>query len=308
MIIGYAAQQLINGLQVAAFYSLLSVSYVLIHAITRRINFAFGALSILAGYTFINATQWVMLDWPGATLSAVVAAALIAIPHTAFAGVATEALVVRPVVRESSLAVLVTTLGLSVVLEELTRLANDSRERWLSPMFSDPYVIGPASSPFNVYITPVQLAVIVIAFAMASGLVVFIARSEFGRHWRAASQDLRMAELCGIDIGRTLRLTYLIAIAFAATAGVLVALLYGVASHSGGFVIGLKTLFIAVVGGLGSIPGTFAAAILLAFFETVWSASAGPEYRDAAAFLLLTLLMIAFPRGIFDRESSTEPV
>ena len=308
MMIGYAAQQVINGLQVAAFYSLLAVSYVLIHAITRRINFAFGALSILAGYTFINATQWIMLERPGAMISAVLLAALIAIPHASLAGVATEALVVRPVVRESSLAVLVTTLGLSVVLEELTRLTNDSRERWLSPMFAEPYVIGAASSAFKVYITPVQLAVIVIAFALASGLVLFIARSDFGRHWRAASQDLRMAELCGIDIGRTLRLTYLIAIAFAATAGVLVALLYGVASYSGGFVIGLKTLFIAIVGGLGSIPGTFAAAILLAFFETCWSASAGPEYRDVAAFLALTALMILFPRGIFDRESATEPV
>lgn len=306
--IGFFGQQIVNALQVSAFYALLAVSYVLIHAITRRINFAFGALSILAGYTFINAAQWLMIDWPGAVLGAIIGAAAIAVPHAALAGVATESLVVRPVIRESTLAVLVTTLGLSLVLEELTRLTNDSRDHWLSPVLSDPIVIGAGGGRFAVYVTPVQLVVIATALALAGGLSAFVAYSGYGRHWRAVSQDLRMAELCGVDVGRILRLTYLIAIAFAAAAGVLVALLYGVASYSGGFVIGLKTLFIAVVGGLGSISGTLAAALLLAFFETYWSAFAGPEYRDAAAFLVLTVLMILFPQGIFDRERRTEPV
>lgn len=307
MTFGYLAQQGINAAQVAALYALLSVSYVMIHAVTRRINFAFGAFAILAGYTFIASALWLMVENPAQPYVALVLAAAIAVGHAAIAGVASEAVAVRPVVRESSLAVLVTTLGLAVAIDEATRIAHGSRDRWLPPLFNETLVIG-AGTTFPVHVSAVQAVVILAAIALATGLMLFIRRHPFGRAWRATSEDPRMAELSGIDSGRVFRISYLIAITFAATAGVLVALLYGVASHSGGFVIGLKTLFIAVVGGLGSIGGTFLAAILLAVFETFWSAWMGPDYRDAAAFLVLTLLMIRFPEGLAERSRRAEPV
>jgi branched-chain amino acid transport system permease protein len=138
--------------------------------------------------------------------------------------------------------------------------------------------------------------------------MLFIARHPFGRIWRACSEDLKMAELSGVNVGRTVMITFALASACAGTAGALLAVSYGVASFSGGFVIGLKTLFVAVVGGLNSVPGVFAGGVLLAVFETFWSATIGPDLRDAAAFLALTALMIARPQGLFGGAGRTEPV
>jgi branched-chain amino acid transport system permease protein len=303
----YALQQLLNATQVAAFYGLLAVSYVLIHAVTRRINFAFGALSIWASYTIVNVAMWLMLYLPGQVLLPLLAGATVAIAHTVLTGVVIERMVVRPLVREPSLAMLAATLGLALAMEELMRLANDSRERWLIPLDSwDIRLGGPTSFP--VIVTGVQVTVVVIACSLAGGLMLLIARHPFGRVWRACSEDLRMAELTGVDVARTVMITFALATACAATAGVLMALSYGVASYSGGFVIGLKTLFIAVVGGLNSVPGVFVGGILLGAFETAWSAVFGPNYRDAAAFAALTALMIARPEGLFGGAGRTEPV
>lgn len=305
MSVGLVLQHLVNAAQVSAVYALLAVSYVLIHGLTGRVNFAFGALSIWAGYVFINTGVWAMLELPGATTTALIGAAAVAAGHTVLAGRVTERLAIRPVQRESSLAMLVTTLGLAIVLEEMMRLSNDSRERWLPPVLAEPVALTvPGGGGFAVYIGQPQLVVVLVASALCAALVMFIAWHPFGRAWRACAQDLEMAELCGIDVGRTLGLTFVLASACAASAGILVSLLYGLASYSGGFVIGLKTLFIAVVGGLSSIPGAIAGAVILGLFETFWSAVLGPIWRDAAAFLALTGLMILFPQGLLGGGSA----
>jgi len=305
--LSYFCQQLLNATHVSAFYGLLAVSYVLIHAITQRINFAFGALSIWASYTAVNATLWFFLELPGETLIPLLAGGAIAILHTVIAGFVVERSTVRPLLGASSLAMLVTTLGVAIAVEETLRIANASRERWLPPIDAGNIVLGGAPA-FPIQVTVVQISVIGIAGLLASGLIWFIASHPFGRVWRACAEDLRMAQLCGVDIGRALGMTFALASAYAAAAGVLIALDYGVASYSGGFVIGLKTLFVAIVGGLYSVPGVFAGGIILGLFETLWSGYLGPEYRDAAAFVALGGLMVAFPHGLFAGRGRAEPV
>jgi branched-chain amino acid transport system permease protein len=303
----YAIQQVLNATQVAAFYGLLAVSYVLMHAITRRINFAFGALSIWASYTIVNVSMWLMLVWPGHVLLPLLLGATVAIAHTVLTGLIIERVAVRPLVQEPSLATLAATLGLALAMEEAMRLANDSREKWLIPFDGWDFRLG-GPAAFPIMVTGVQIAVVVIACSIGIGLMLFIARHPFGRVWRACAEDLKMAELSGVNVTRTLMITFGLASACAATAGVLMAISYGVASFSGGFVIGLKTLFIAVVGGLNSVPGVFVGGIILGVFETAWSAIFGPNLRDAAAFLALTGLMIARPQGLFGGAGRTEPV
>jgi branched-chain amino acid transport system permease protein len=307
MTTSYLAQQALNAGQVSAFYGLLAVAYVLIHAITRRINLAFGALSIWAGYTLINTALWLMLELPGATAVPVVAASLVAIAHTVLAGAVVQRLVVGPLVRETSLAMLVATLGLAIAMEEVMRLANDSRERWLMPIAASAIRLGGVPE-FPVQVTAIQVVVVAAALALAGALILLVERHSFGRVWRACSDDLGMAELCGVDVGRALWVTFALATACAAAAGILHALSYGVASYYGGFVIGLKTLFVAIVGGLGSVPGALVGGVILGVFETLWSAYVGPAYRDAAAFIALSGLMILFPRGLFDGQGRVDPV
>ena len=303
----YALQQLLNATQVASFYGLLAVSYVLMHAITRRINFAFGALSIWASYTIVNISMWLMLIWPGHVLLPLLIGSGAALAHTVLTGLIIERTVVRPLVREPSLAMLAATLGLALAMEEAMRLANDSREKWLLPIDGLDYRLG-GPAAFPVMVTGVQIIVVIVACSIGAGLMLFIARHPFGRIWRACAEDLKMAELTGVNVSRTVMITFALASSCAAVAGVLMTLSYGVASFSGGFVIGLKTLFIAGAGGLNSIPGVFVGGIILGAFETAWSAIFGPNMRDAAAFLALTGLMIARPQGLFGGAVRTEPV
>lgn len=304
---GYVIQQALNSLQVSGFYALLAASFVLMHAITRRINFAFGALSVWAGYTFINLTLLLLVEMPGSVLLPLVVAAAISAAHTTLAGYLTERLVVRPLLRESSLAMLVTTLGLAISLEESIRIANGTRERWLPPLVSTTITLTEEAG-FSVMTTSVHIVGLVISVTLVAALAFMIARHPFGRSWRACSQDLRMAELCGVDVSRTLAITFLIATAYAGAAGVLISLVYGVATFQGGFVIGLKTLFVAVVGGLNSVSGAFVGALALGIFETFWSSTVGFETRDAAAFIMLSLLLILFPEGLLAGRSASKVV
>jgi len=298
MDLAYLAQQLVNALQVSAVYGLLAVSYVLIHAITRRINLAFGAFAIWAGYTTVNTALWLMLRLPGETFLPIVLAGLLAVLHTTLAGAAIERTAIRPLLGHSSLAMLVATLGLAIAMEEAMRLSNDSRERWLKPVAATPIGLG-GTEGFAVSATPIQLIVVALAALAAGLLVALVRRHAFGRLWRACSEDLLMAELTGVDVRRTLAITFALASATAAAAGVLLALSYGVATFHGGLVIGLKTLFVAITGGLTSVAGGFLGGLLLGLFETLWSGYLGPEYRDAAAFLALSALMVLFPHGLF---------
>ncbi len=303
----YFLQLLLNALFISVLYGLLAVSYVLIHALTQRINFAFGALAIVAGYTTISTAIVVMLLMPGQTTLAIAAGVVVGVAHTGLIGSIIDRTLARPLLRAGSLAVLVATLGLAIFLEEAVRLAYGARELWLPPIYDVPLTIG-GTSAFPIQITVVHLIVAAASVLVAAGLVLFISRHPFGRLWRAAAQDLGMAELCGVDAGRVLSITLVMACALAGFAGAMIAVSYGVASFYGGFVIGLKTLFVAVVGGLGSVGGALAGGFILGIFETLWSGYAPLGYRDAAALSLLALLMIAFPQGIGSGSVRHPPV
>ncbi|KAB2848585.1 MAG: branched-chain amino acid ABC transporter permease [Hyphomicrobiaceae bacterium] len=305
MSVSYFSQQLINGALVSAFYGLLASAYVLMHGVTRRINLAFGALAMWAGYIVIGLALTLMMWMPGKDFAPVVAACLVAVGGTALAGSLIERATLRPLLRGGTLAMLIATIGIAIVLEEMMRLMSGSREHWLMPLLNRSVRLG-GSESFPVAVTGMQIIVFLIALALAVGLNALILLHPFGRRWRAASEDLRMAELCGIDIGRLLTATFLLASAAAGAAGSLFAVYYGSVSFYGGLIIGLKTLFVAVIGGLNSVPGAFAGALLLGLFETFWAGYVGGEWRDVAAFAALALLLAAFPEGMFARESSID--
>ena len=292
----YILQMALNASVVSSLYGLLAVAYVLVHGITRRVNLAFGALSVWSGYLAINLTLYLMLTNPGYTLAPLLVAGGYALVGTTVLGGVIERLVVRPLVRTGTLAMLTATLGLAIALEETMRLINNSSERWLMPMFDEPVILDSAR---GVQTTAMQVFVCLAALLLSFALVIGMERLSFGRRWRAVSQDLAMAEMCGVDVARVLVITFAMASFTAAAAGVLGAVYYGQASFYSGLVVGLKTLFVAVIGGLDSVGGTFAAAILLGVFETFWSGYFSQEWRDVISLLALTALMIQFPAGLF---------
>lgn len=292
---------MINAPLVGVLDGLLAVSYVMVHAVTRRINFALGAVSIVAAYTAANTALWLLIQYPGTPTFVVVSLAFTAaVAHVAILGFAIQHLLTEPLLRAQTLAAMTATIGLAIFLEDAVRLANDSRERWLPPLFPGTVQLGGTAS-FLVQVPAINLTVTGLGLALEGGLLLFMAYHPFGRAWRAVADDLGMAELCGIDVSRTVMLTMVLASAVAGVSGALLAVTYGVASYYGGFVIALKTLFVAVIGGINSIGGVLLAGLLLGVFEALWSGYAPIAYRDVAAFAALAIIMVLLPRGLGGR-------
>lgn len=293
----YFLQQCLNAVQVGSFYGLLAVAYVLVYAISGRINLAFGAIAMWGGQLVVigmlAATVWTPFALPGVLITAVLAA----LAGTTLIGTAAQFAVIRPLVTRPSLAILIATIGLAIVLEELSRIASDSRENWIRPVLNEPAFVL-RSTDFVVQMSVMRAVVLAAAVFLSAALVIFIARHPFGRRWRACCQDMRMAALCGIDTDRTLATTFALAAAYAAAAGIIVALYYGNVSFYMGLMLGLKALLAAVVGGFGSVTGALIAAYLLATAESLWSAYFAANYRDVTVFGLLLAVMILRPRGL----------
>lgn len=293
----YIVQQCLNALQVSAFYALLASAYVMLHGAVARINLAFGAIAMWGAYLTIGGIAIVTASLQ-VPLGAVAFAIVFALVGTAALGLVIARMVVLPLAPSRSLALLIATVGLAVALEEIMRIANRSRERLLRPVLADPLVtFGPPN--FVIRITVIQALVFGASVLLAAALALFIRRHRFGRAWRAASQDTGMLALLGIDPKRVILISTVLASSMAAAAGIMIAIYYGSVSFSMGAILGLKALFVAVIGGLNSLGGAVAGALVLGFFETMWSAYLAGDYRDVASFLALILLLVLRPQGLF---------
>ncbi len=299
----YFLQQCLNAVQVSCFYALLAVAYVLVHGIANRINLAFGAIAMWGAYLTIGGIAVVSAsyDFP---LSAVAFAILYAILGTAAVGFVIGRLVVVPLAGRASLAMLIATIGVAIVLEEVMRIANGSQELLLRPILAGTFLEFP-NPTFTIRITIIQVLVLVASLMLAGGLALFVRWHRFGRAWRACSQDLAMVSLLGIDPTPVLAGTMVVGSAYAAASGVMIAIYYGSVSFYMGAMLGLKALYVAVIGGLNSLGGAIAGAFALGFFESMWSGYFPGEYRDVASFSALTFLLIARPQGLF--ASSERP-
>jgi branched-chain amino acid transport system permease protein len=293
----YFLQQCLNAVQVGAFYGLLAVAYVLIYGISNRINLAFGAFAMWAGYMTVAGVTILAVLSPLGLAATIVLAALYAVAGTAVLGYVVQHSVVRPLIRAASLAMLIATVGLAIVLEEVVRMAMDSREHWLQPLLGDPIrLFGP--DEFSIYITPMRVLILLASLVLSGALIGLVSRHRFGKAWRACSQDLGMAALCGINVNMVLAVVFLLSAAYAGASGAIIALYYGNVSFYMGTVLGLKTLLAAVVGGLGSVAGAVAGGFLLGALESFWSAYFNGDYRDVAVFGVLMGLMIWRPNGL----------
>lgn len=293
----YIFQQFLNAVQIISIYALLTSAFVLLYGVTNRINLAFGAIAMWSAYvTIMMITPLLgLVNWP--LVVVVIAGAGIALANTAALGFGLYRVVIQPLITQRSRAMLIATIALAIVLEETMRLINASKEKWLTPLFADPIRLL-SSDVFPVQVTAMQITVVAIAFAVVAALILLMKWHSFGVYWRACSEDLTMAALCGANIPLILAGSFVLASASAALAGTLIALLYGSASFVMGTIIGLKTMFVAVIGGLRSLTGGLLAAIALGLFETFWSAFLALEYRDVAAFCVLTLVLVLRPEGL----------
>jgi branched-chain amino acid transport system permease protein len=146
-----------------------------------------------------------------------------------------------------------------------------------------------------------QIIIMVTTLVLMAGFTLLIAKTSLGRAQRACEQDQKMASLLGVDVDRTISLTFLMGAALAAVAGTMYVLYYGVIDFYIGFLAGVKAFTAAVLGGIGSLPGAMLGGILIGLIETFWSGYFTIEYKDVAAFSILAIVLIFLPSGLLGR-------
>lgn len=293
---GYIIQQLVNASLVGALYSLLAVAYALLHGITNRIVLSFGDVATFGAFITIYMMLMVLSSsWQ--TGLAIAAVFLISVISTAALGAVMQVGLFTPLVRSPTQAIMIASIGASIVLQEALRVKSEGRERWLSPIYAES-LVNVDFDGFILHVTGMQILILTVSAVLLTSLTLVLTKSQAGRLWRACSQNLHLAQLCGIDTNRVLTWTAAAAAGFSAVSGWIIAIGYGGVSFYMGLVLGLKALFATIIGGFGTIGGAIVGGFLLAAIETLWSAYFPIVYRDVAVFLIVILIFVIKPDGL----------
>ncbi|HWM81501.1 MAG TPA: branched-chain amino acid ABC transporter permease LivH [Pseudolabrys sp.] len=296
----YFLQQLVNGVALGSIYGLIAIGYTMVYGIIGMINFAHGDVFMIGAFTALIA--FVVLVSIGVTAIpvALFLVLLIAMALTALYGWVVERIAYRPLRHSFRLAPLISAIGMSIVLQNFVQVAQGARVKPLPPLFEGGFTLFDDGN-FPVQLTYVQILIVLTTVALMGGFTYVITRTRLGRDMRACEQDGRMASLLGVNVDRTISLTFVIGAALAAVAGIMYLLYYGVVDFYMGFVAGVKAFTAAVLGGIGSLPGAMIGGLLIGLIETFWSAYFSIEYKDVAAFSILVVVLIFLPTGILGR-------
>jgi branched-chain amino acid transport system permease protein len=297
---GYFLQQLINGLTLGMIYGLIAIGYTMVYGIIGMINFAHGEIFMIGAFiafiTFL-ALGLIGIGWvPLALLIVLVATMLL----TSMYGWALERVAYRPLRRSPRLAALITAIGMSIFLQNYVQLLQGARVKPLQPVVTGGVRFFEGAE-FAVTFSFLQMLIIVLTLGLMAGFTLLINRTALGRAQRACQQDLGMASLVGIDVDRTIALTFVLGAALASVAGLMFLLNYGVIDFYIGFNAGIKAFTAAVLGGIGSVPGAMLGGLLIGLIEAFWSAYFSVEYKDVAAFSILILVLIFRPTGLLGK-------
>ena len=293
----YFLQQLVNATGLAAIYAVIALGYALIYGIVGRINLAFGEFASFGTFAALAGAGLASLGGGGPAWSPLLVV-LVAAGCGGLLGLVVDRLVFRPLHARSSLALLIATIGLSLSLSEGMRVASGSSLQWLPPsplpsltLWSDGLeVVALGAAP--------AIAALV-AVLVVAGIAWLLARTGFGRAWRAVADDPLMAALCGISVRRLISTSCILGSACAGLGGAFVASEYGVVGFDSGRLLGFKALVAAILGGIGAPLGAALGGLVLALLETLWAAYLSGVWRDSAIFVLLALLLALRPQGLF---------
>ncbi|WP_232628860.1 branched-chain amino acid ABC transporter permease [Methylobacterium sp. Leaf118] len=294
-------QQLINGLTLGSIYGLIAIGYTMVFGIIGMVNFAHGDVFMVS--TFIALILFLLLTaWLG--ISSVALAFLLVLVATmaltALWGFAVERIAYRPLRGSFRLAPLISAIGVSIFLSNFVQVAQGARNKPTPPMLEGGFTLF-ASDGYAVTLSYKQILIMAVTSVLLLGFWYLVQKTPFGRAQRACEQDRKMAALLGIDVDRTISLTFVLGAVLAAVAGLLYLLYYGVVSFSDGFVPGVKAFTAAVLGGIGSLPGAVIGGLIIGLIETFWSAYFSIEYKDVAAFSILAIVLIFMPSGLLGR-------
>ncbi len=296
----YFLQQLINGVTLGSIYGLIAIGYTMVYGIIGMINFAHGDIFMVGTFVslivFMGLMSLGVASIPLALIIVLIASMIV----TASYGWTVERLAYRPLRGSFRLAPLITAIGMSIVLQNYIQVTQGARNRPLQPVITGGFTFFEDSS-FSVNLSNMQILIIVTTVVLMIAFSLLIAKTPLGRAQRSCEQDSKMAALLGINVDRTISLTFVMGAALASVAGFMYLLYYGVIDFFIGFVVGIKAFTAAVLGGIGSLPGAMLGGLIIGLIETFWSAYFTIEYKDVAAFSMLALVLIFLPSGLLGR-------
>jgi len=281
--------QLINGINVGSIYALIALGYTMVYGIAKLINFAHGDIIMVGAYTCLLSINVLHLPWYLAVgLSIIVCAVL---------GVVMEKVAYKPLRSASRISLLITAIGMSYLLESSFQLIFTSNPKPFPSFISLPALkLGPISISGNYYVTFLVSVVLMVV------LNAFVQNTNTGKAMRAVSEDEGAARLMGINVDRTISITFAIGSALAAVAGILYCSSYPVVTPYIGALPGIKAFIAAVLGGIGSIPGAVLGGFILGIVEAMTKAYISSKLTDAIVFTVLILMLVFKPSGILGKN------
>lgn len=296
----YFTQQLINGLVLGSIYGLIAIGYTMVYGIVGMINFAHGDIFMIGG--FIALITFLILVSIGLTTVPVILmlVLLVAMAMTALYGWTVERIAYRPLRHSFRLAPMLSAIGMSFALTNFAQVAQGARVKPVPPIIPGGFTLFERNG-FVVQLSNIQIIVVIATLVLLAIFTYFVSQTRMGRDMRACEQDQTMAALLGVDVDRTISMTFVIGASLAAVAGLMYLLYYGLVDFFMGFVAGIKAFTAAVLGGIGSLPGAMLGGLAIGLIETLWSAYFSVEYKDVAAFSILIVVLIFLPTGLLGR-------
>ncbi len=280
---------LISGLSLGSVYAIIALGYTMVYGIAKMLNFAHGDVIMVGGYVSYTAVN--MLGVPG-WLSV-----LIAMVVCTVLGIVIEGLAYRPLRAAPSLAVLITAIGVSYFLQNSALLI------WGANVKSYPSLISGTLKLFDnrLSISYVSILTVFACIVIMIGLTLFTSKTKMGKAMRACSEDKGAAQLMGINVNRTISVTFAIGSALAAIAGVLLCSSYPTLVPTTGSMPGIKAFTAAVFGGIGSIPGAFLGGLLLGVIESFAKAYISTQLANTIVFAVLIVVLLVRPAGLLGK-------
>jgi branched-chain amino acid transport system permease protein len=272
-----------------------------VFGIIGMVNFAHGDVFMVSAFialiTFLIVTAWLGIT---SVVPALLIVLVVAMALTSLVNWTIERLAYRPLRGSFRLAPLISAIGMSIFLMNFVQVAQGPRNKSIPPLLQGDFVL--MSRPgYQVTLSYRQLLIWIVTAAMLAIFWYVVSRTSLGRAQRACEQDQKMAALLGVDVDRTISITFVIGAALAAVAGTMYLMYYGVVSFADGFTPGVKAFTAAVLGGIGSLPGAVIGGLLIGLVETMWSAYFSIDYKDVAAFSILAVTLIFLPQGLLGR-------
>ena len=282
---------LINGISLGSVYAIIALGYTMVYGIARMLNFAHGDIIMVGGFTVFT----IVTTMGGSPVVGILASVVVC----TVLGVTIERVAYRPLRGASPLAVLITAIGVSYLLQNVALLIFGSNARQFTSVITVP-ALKLAGGKLS--ISSVTIVTILSCIAIMAALMAFINKTKMGQAMLAVSEDRGAATLMGINVNRTISVTFAIGSALAAVAGVLLCSAYPSLSPYTGSMPGIKAFVAAVFGGIGSIPGAFIGGILLGIIENLAKAYISSQLSDAIVFSVLIIVLLVRPTGILGKK------